>query len=567
MKTITIPELSLIAIVGVSSSGKSSFAKKHFKPTEIISSDFCRGLVSDDENDQSVSKEAFETLHFIAAKRLQKGKLTVIDATNLQQEARKQILDQARHYHCIPVAIVLNLPEKVCQERNTLRSDRNMGPHVIRQQTALLKRSIRHLKEEGFTHVYVLNSQEEIDQAIIERQRMWTDLKSEKGPFDIIGDVHGCYDELVLLLGKLGYQIRSVDDTGIFDVIAPPGKKVIFLGDLVDRGPKTPEVMQLVMDMVDAGLAFCVPGNHDIKLLKKLRGAKVKIAHGMAESLEQLLYHPPEFIERMKDFFHSLVSHYVLDEGKLVVAHAGLKEEYHGRGSGNVRAFALFGDVTGEMDEEGLPVRLNWQNEYRGRAMVVYGHTAILEPMWINHTIDIDTGCVFGGKLTALRYPEKELVSVPALKAYAKPSRPLKNLVDQETKEPRHANILDIEDVIGKQIISCRRYHNVAIKEDLVPPALELISRFGVDPKWMIYLPPTMSPTKTSALPAYLEHPQEAFDYFRSEQATQVICEEKHMGSRAILIVCKDKKNSSQALWGTRQSYGHLLHANGPPFL
>lgn len=542
MKTLKIPDLSLVALLGTSSSGKSTFAKKHFKPTEVLSSDFCRGLVSDDENDQNVSKEAFEILHFIAGKRLANHKLAVVDATNLHPEARKQLINLAKEYHCIPVAIVLDLPEKICQERNSLRKDRQLGAHVIPQQIQLLRRSIRHLKTEGFTHVYRLDSQEAIDEAVIERQRMWTDLKDEKGPFDIIGDVHGCFDELCSLLNTLGYKISKVDNSGIFDVHPPPGRKAIFLGDLVDRGPKTPEVMQLVMDMVDEGAALCVPGNHDIKLLKKLQGAKVQISHGMADSLEQLQKHSQEFIERIIHFFDSLISHYVLDEGRLVVAHAGLKEEFHGRGSGKVRAFALFGDVTGELDEQGMQVRRDWHNEYRGKAMVVFGHTPVLEPIWINRTLNIDTGCVFGGKLTALRYPEKELLSVPAEKTYTQPSQPFKNLAEPHSTEPRNENILDIEDVIGKKIINCRHFHHVTLKEEDAPSALETFSRFGVDPKWLIYLPPTMSPSKTSAHPNYLERPEEAFDYFRSENVCKVICEEKHMGSRAILVICKDKK-------------------------
>lgn len=565
MNPIKIPELSLVALVGASGSGKSSFAKKHFKSTEVISSDACRGLVSDDENDQSVSKEAFEILYYITEKRLKAGKLTVIDATNVQPEARKQVVDQARKFHCIPVAIVLNLPDTLCQERNNLRSDRKIGAHVIRQQAKALRHSLRHLKDEGFTHVYVLNSQEQIDQVVIERQRMWTNLKHEKGPFDIIGDIHGCYDELYALLCKLGYQINTVDNSGIYDVIPPPGRKVIFLGDLVDRGPKTPEVMQLVMDMVDAGVAFCVPGNHDVKLLKKLQGAKVQIAHGMAESLEQLQHHSPEFIERMKTFFQGLISHYVLDQGRLVVAHAGLKEEFHGRGSGKARAFALFGDVTGTT-EGGLPIRNNWQDDYQGKAMVVYGHTAVLEAIWINNTIDIDTGCVFGGNLTALRYPEREIVSVPAARMYVKPDPPLKNLIDKDKNYPRNEYSLDIEDVTGKQIISCRHLQPITIKEEHAPAALEVMNRFGVDPKWMIYLPPTMSPTKTSALPDYLEHPNEAFDYFRSEQVQRVICEEKHMGSRAILVICKDEKTAQKRFGETGNRSGICYTRTGKAF-
>jgi protein phosphatase len=204
----------------------------------------------------------------------------------------------------------------------------------------------------------------------------------------------------------------------------PAGRKAVFLGDLVDRGPRIPDVLKLVMDMVESGSAICVPGNHDVKLLRKLRGKNVQITHGLAESLSQLEAEPPEFREKVAGFLDSLISHYVFDDGKLVVAHAGMKESMQGRGSGKVREFALYGETTGETDEFGLPVRYPWADDYRGRAMVVYGHTPVPEPQWLNRTINIDTGCVFGGQLTALRYPERELVSVPAARVYCEPSKP-----------------------------------------------------------------------------------------------------------------------------------------------
>src|SRR5256885_3273873 len=206
--TFPIPELCLVALVGVSGSGKSTFARKHFKPTEVLSSDFCRGLVSDDENSLEATTDAFEVLHFIAAKRLAAGKLTVIDATNVQPEARKPLVALAREYHVIPVAIVLNLPDRLCQDRNRERSDRNFGPHVIRQQSQQLRRSLRGLEREGFRRVHILRSPEEVDAAEIVREPLWNNLKHEHGPFDIIGDVHGCFDELVDLLRQLGYLIE-----------------------------------------------------------------------------------------------------------------------------------------------------------------------------------------------------------------------------------------------------------------------------------------------------------------------------------------------------------------------
>lgn len=541
--TVTIPELSLVVLIGASGSGKSSFARKHFKPTEILSSDYCRGLVSDDENNQAVTPDAFEVLHFIAAKRLAAGKLVVVDATNVQPEARKPLVELAREFHCLPVAIVLNLPESLCQDRNKGRDDRQFGPHVVRQQTQQLRRSLRGLEREGFRHVFVLKSPEEIDAASIERQPLWNNKKHEHGPFDIIGDVHGCYDELVELLRVLGYTLQHDASWR-----HPDGRKLVFLGDIVDRGPKVPEAVLLVMQSVKAGTALCVPGNHDIKFMRKIWGKDVQITHGLAESLAQFEAYEQRYQYRFAriaaEFIEKLVSHYVLDDGKLVVAHAGMKESMQGRGSGKVREFALYGETTGETDEFGLPIRYNWAAEYRGQAMVVYGHTPVPEPEWLNRTINVDTGCVFGGKLTALRYPERELVSVPARCIYSQPAKPF---LVEEAKAPdlsaqqQHDDLLDMEDVLGKRIVSTRLHHNVTIRDENAIAALEVMSRFAANPKWLIYLPPTMSPSETTTEAGLLEHPAEAFAYYRHEGVPKVVCEQKHMGSRAVVITCRDE--------------------------
>ena len=565
---IKIPDQSLVVLIGASGSGKSTFAKKHFKPTEILSSDFCRGLVSDDENDQNATKDAFEVLHYIAAKRLAAGKLTVVDATNVQHEARKPLLELARKYHYLSVAIVLNIPAKLCQERNETRPDRNFKPHVVRNQTSQLRRSLRSLKREGFRNfLYVLSSPEEVEAAQIERQPMWTNRMDETGPFDIIGDIHGCYDELVELLRKLGYEVET-KDCDIPVIVSPDDRKVLFIGDYVDRGPKVVEVLRLVMEMHRNGIAICVPGNHDVKLVRALRGKNVAQTHGLAESLTQLENETPEFREQVVDFIEGLVSHFVLDNGKLVVAHAGMKQEYQGRASGRVRQFALYGETTGETDEFGLPIRLNWAEEYRGQATVVYGHTSVAEPEWMNRTINIDTGCVYGGKLTALRHPEKEFVSVPAKKMYYEPAKPLHETTEAKRSigNQKDDGILDINDVIGKRIISTRLNHNVTIREENTINALEVMSRFAIDPKWLIYLPPTMSPTETSTKEGLLEHPAEGFTYYRNQGISTVVWQEKHMGSRAIVVVCKDPEAARKQFGVTGDTIGVCYTRTGRPF-
>lgn len=563
---ITIPELALVALIGPSGAGKSTFARRHFKATEVLSSDYCRGLVSDDENNQAATNSAFEVLHFIAAKRLAAARLTVVDATNVQEEARKPLVALARQYHCLPVAIVFDLPEKLCQERNLSRPDRAFGEHVIRQQAQQMRRGLRKLEREGFRHVFVLRTPEEVETATITREPLWNNRRDEHGPFDIIGDVHGCGDELEALLAKLGYVAQPGGG-----VAHPAGRKLVFVGDLVDRGPRTPEVVRLAMETVRGGHGFCVPGNHDIKFMRAVRGKAVEVKHGLAESLAQYAAvesEQPGTTRAAADFFDSLVSHYVFDDGKLVVAHAGMKEEMQGRGSGRVREFALYGETTGETDEFGLPVRYNWAADYRGQATVVYGHTPVPEAEWLNRTINIDTGCVFGGKLTALRYPERELVSAPAARTYCEPARPFLPVADAGSVlsgQQQLDDLLDMEDVLGKRIVATRLHHNVTIREENATAALEVMSRFAIDPKWLIYLPPTMSPTGTSRVEGLLEHPTEGFAYFREEGISSVICEQKHMGSRAVAIVCRDEE-AAHRRFGVQDQRGVIYTRTGRRF-
>lgn len=562
---LKIPELSLVVLIGPSGCGKSTFAMKHFLGTEIVSSDYCRGVVSDDDNNQAVTSDAFDLVHYIIGKRLKLGKLAVVDATNVNPQDRKHLIQIAREYHALPVAIVLKTPERTCHERNVTRDDRNFGPDVIRRQISQMKRGLRGLKREGFRYVYELDSVEAIDAATIERQSLWNNRRDDHGPFDIIGDIHGCYPELHELLTKLGYSISS----DMLVVSHPEGRRVLFVGDLVDRGPDSVAVLRLAMANQDNGQILCVPGNHDIKLMRKLSGKNVQLTHGLAETMQQLESTDEAFHQAVRAYIDSLVSHFVFDDGKLVVAHAGMKENMQGRGSGKVREFALYGETTGETDEYGLPVRHDWAAEYRGKATVVYGHTPIPEAEWLNNTIDIDTGCVFGGKLTALRYPEMELVHVEAQQVYCEPAKPFlpeESTVGKLTAQQTLDSMLEIGDLLGKRIVSTRLRPNITIREENSMAALEVMSRFAVNPKWLIYLPPTMSPCATSSLDDYLEHPIEALQYFRTAGVPSVICEEKHMGSRAIIILCRDASAAQQRFGILNEGIGTCYTRTGRPF-
>lgn len=555
---IEIPELALVVLIGASGAGKSSFARRHFKPTEIISSDFCRGLVCDDETSLEATNDAFDLVHYIASKRLQLGKLTVIDATNVQQGARDSLLHIARKFYVQPVALVINTPEEVCHARNQNRPDRQFGPHVVRNHCRQLRGSLRHLEKEGFRFVHVLRP-EQMEYLEIVRTKLWNDKKEETGPFDFIGDVHGCATELEELLQKLGYS----NESGAF--VHPENRKAVFVGDIADRGPRVVDSFRIVMAMEAAGSSLCVMGNHDDKLKRYLSGKKTKLTHGLQQTVDELEGQTPEFVKELRDWIDRRISHYVLDGGSLAVAHAGIKENLQGRAAGAVRSFCLYGETTGETDEWGLPERLDWARHYKGKAAVIYGHTPVPRAVWLNNTLNIDTGCVFGGALTAVRYPEREIVSVKAKEVYAESVRPIFTQESALTPQQQHDELLDISDYLGKRLIETRMARNVTIKPENSAAALEVMSRFAADPKWLVYLPPTMAPVATSQRPDALEYPDQAFDYFKGEGVPQVICEEKHMGSRSVVVVCRDEDAAREA-FGVEGESGIIMTRTGRRF-
>jgi protein phosphatase len=566
---ISIPEFAVVLLIGPSGSGKSTFARKHFLPTEIISSDACRGVVSDDANDQTATGDAFALLHATLELRLKRRRLTVIDATNVRPEDRKPLIAIAKRWHALLIAFVIDPGDDVCHARNALRPDRQFGPHVVRNQRQALRWGLHGIKKEAISHTYQFETVAEVDAVAITRAKLWTDKREETGPFDIIGDVHGCCDELEVLLTTLGYVIESYEDAEHgrrYRVTPPEGRKVVFVGDLVDRGPRVGDTLRLAMDMIETGTAFCVLGNHEAKVEKWLRSRDVQIKHGLDTSITDLDAGGDPFKRRVKTFIGRLVSHYMLDGGKLAVAHAGIKPEMQGRASGAIKAFCMFGETTGETDDYGLPVRYNWAADYRAETKVVYGHTPVVETEWLNNTLCIDTGCVFGGKLTALRYPEMEQVSVPAARVYSEPVRPLALPPGMRTSQQENDDGLDLADVTGKRILTTRYSHPITIREENSAAALEVMVRFAVDPRWLIYLPPTMSPSETSQQDGYLEHPAEALEFYRNAGVSTVIAEEKHMGSRAVMVIARDADVARRRFGVLTGEHGQIFTRSGRSF-
>ena len=568
-RTIALPDPSLVFLLGPRGSGKTSFARRFFDPSEVVSLDGCRKLVGDDGATQGANAAAMSLFYSIIEGRLDAGKLVVVDADNTNVETRRPLVSLARKHHLFAVAIALQIDERVCIERNASRDDCVVSPYEVKREVDAIRKAIEFHAREGIRDIHVLRDARDVDHAVVARHRLWTDKRDDHGPFDIIGDVHGCADELEALLELLGYRVTWDDALPLgVRVLAPAGRRVIFLGDLVDRGPRIVDSLRIAMSMVDAGSALCVPGNHEAKLLRKLRGRTVSITHGLAETLAELEQTTAAFRDEVACFIDRLVGHYVLDGGRLCVAHAGIKEGMQGRSSSAAREFGLYGDTTGETDDVGLPVRQDWAAEYHGRACVVYGHTPMLVAEWVNNTICIDTGCVFGGALTALRVPERELISVPAAKRYFDPRKPLALRMSHATiaGESVPDDVPDLDALRTCGVVKTRFHHDVAVPAQQVFAVVEMLSRHCVDPRWLVYLPPVTSPVDASVRGGTLEHPEEAFAYYLRKGFSQVVCQAKHEGVRVVVVLCRDADVARSVFRVTDGRTGIVYTRTGRPF-
>ena len=566
---VKVPDYGLIVLIGASGSGKSSFAKRFFRPTEILESDHYRGIVGDDDRSRRTTKDAFDVMDEVAARRLNARRLTVIDATNLERDNRRRYIELSRAHHAPLTAIVFDLPEKHCQAQNEKRGNKASPPHVVRRHCRAVKQSLKTLSKEGYRRRYRMRTADEIDTATMEREPLSCDVRNRPGPFDIIGDVHGCLSELRSMLEKLNYQvIEPAGPDSQYRITPPNGRTAIFVGDLVDRGPDSGGVLDLVRAMAASGAALVVAGNHDWKLARALKGRPVERKHGLAETMAELETRTAEERAKVSDFIQALPSHYVLDNGRLVVAHAGMKEELQNRSSSDVRDFSLYGETTGETDADGLPVRLDWAQEYRGSATVIYGHTPVRSTEWVNETLCIDTGCAFGGRLTALQWPERNLIDVPAARTYVEPPKTMTAEGERAHQNAQQANdkLLDVEDVSGQLNVTTSLVGTVKVRPQNSAAALEAMSRFALDPRWLIYLPPTMAPAPTSQKDGLLEHPAEAFDYYQARATSLLICEEKHMGSRAIFVIARSREAALHRFGITNDAAGVAYTRTGRRF-
>ncbi len=524
---IAVPEHALVILVGPDESGKSAFAARHFAATEIVSFDDCLGRVADGDDSDASLLAATELLHFIVAARMAVGRLTVVDAANLHPDERRPLVMLAKRHHCVPVAIAFD----DVGDPDVSQPGVELG---LRHQRAQLRRSLTFLAGEGMRLVWVVPDRDVAERVRVERRAMPSDLRDMTGPFDIVGDVHGCINELRALLQQLGWVLTDGDEP---TASHPDGRIAVFVGDLVDRGPDSPAVLHLVMNMVDDGVALLAPGNHDDRLRRKLEGRDVRVAHGLEQTLRQLTRRDEAFHERVGAFLSRLPSHLVLDGGRLVVAHAGLHAEFHNRESKRVRDLALYGETVGDHDPEGPPHRVDWAVSYRGTALVVYGHTPVQNAVWRHRTINLDTGCVFGGALSALRYPEHEVVSVPAERTWSAPSRP----IAAPAASGRAEDSVLPPDVQKRHDIDTARHGPIVVREQFAAEAVDAAT-VTVDRRWLVYIPPAVAPPDPPGPEVPLvERPHEALAYFADAGATAAMCYDDPIGVRVVIVACRDE--------------------------
>lgn len=559
-RTIPFPHGGIIVLVGPSNSGKTTLLRRLVEEgvlleTEMVSSDTYRTLVGDveyldwkgrprEEADilysdyQKLSGLAFEAMNTVVSMRSRLGKLTVVDATHLQPEYRRKYIEIAAGHDLPCVAWVLDVPEQTLLARDKTR-EQPRGRQRVKSQYSQFKRSLRGLREEGFDFTYMLKEPEAV-QFVRRDNPLLADIGAG---IDVIGDIHGCYDEMLELLGELGY---AADEAGLYR--HPAGRMLVSVGDVMSRGPRSLDTMIFWKRHVDAGIARMTDSNHGWKIARYLSGRNVTLSHGDENIAAELRLLEEEagteaaaaLKEELKQFLLSAPSHLVMCRDgvrRLVIAHAGIRDEYIGRQSRRVQDFCRYGDTDG-MDAAGAPVRKEWYTGHESGELIVWGHDPRPYPAVVKNTINIDQGAVFGGSLTAYRYPEQEFVSVKAHRDYAEdPDSPLIRWERGRFAPPNLGRLVN-----GYSVFT-DAYGELSVRGDYVKAAVDTVSHYTVPLEELVYIPPTMSPTPSvSADESYLEHPQEAFDYFRSQGVTTMVAEKKHMGSRAVLLLFRDEQ-------------------------
>lgn len=580
---IQLPYAGIVLLVGPSNSGKSTWLKQliedeTIRPSEVVSSDDYRKLVGDvehidwkghppDEADtlyeayQDISTEAFALMTSLIEARARLNKLTIIDATHLYASDRKTYIELARRLHQPIYALVLDVEQHTLLERDQQR-DFPRGGRRVKQQVQVFNREKRSMKREGFDQLHIVADVEKVE--LVRQMNNPLHISADHG-IDVIGDIHGCFDEFIELLGRLGY---IQNEEGLY--VHPEGRTFLSLGDIMSRGPKSLDTILFFIRHVEAGVAKMIDSNHGWKVLRWLEGRNVTMKHGDELFVEELHAfeeeNGAELTEALKSSMKRLLkhapSHYVLTKHDIptaVCVHAGIRDEFIGKSSREISDFCRYGDNDG-FDDAGKPIRKDWTVHHRSNKLIIWGHDPRPRPLRLNQTINIDQGVVFGGRLTAFRYPEQTIVQVEAKQDYAQvDDNPLAMLEAKRLDPP------NIGKFMNGYTVETEAIGAVKVSKETALPSIDLVSHHTVPLEELVYIPPTMSPTpKPAAEEGYLEHPNEAIAYYRELGITRLIAEKKHMGSRAILLLFKNEDAAEQAIG--RRTKGIIYTRSGRRF-
>ena len=575
-----LPNGAIVLLIGPSNSGKTTLLQSlvdsgQLLESEIISSDDYRRLVADmdfidlsavskEDEDivyeeyQRISEQAFHALHTIVEARAKLNKISVIDATNLRGFERAKYFEIAKRNHVPVLALILNTPKEQLLARDLLRENPRGHKRVL-QQFNTMKYELKTIKKEPFAKIYQVN--DESVEIIREPNKLYLEIESG---FDIIGDIHGCYDEMLELLKNLGYEKQGEV------YVHPAGRRLISVGDIMSRGPKSIETMQFWLNQIKAGLSYMTDSNHGWKIARWLRGQNVSLSHGdelvEQEIIEYEKVHGEEAAKALKEQFANMLlnapSHYILTKNnrtKAVVTHAGIKDHYIGKESKRISDFCRYGDLQ-QTDSSSKPVRGDWFTQHKTSELIIWGHDVKVQPFKANRTINIDQGAVFGGELTAFQYPEQTLISVKAFANYAgTEDNPILEAKNKRFSSP------NVTQFINGFAVHTTNDEQITIPKENAIAAMDTFSHYTLPLEQVVYIPPTMSPTpQTSALPDYLEHPAEAFNYYKKNGVQKMIAEKKHMGSRAVIFIAKNREVAKELI--NSDSLGYITTRTGRAF-
>lgn len=551
--TFSFPQFGALAILAPSAFPVADWARRHFPAHELLDPADCQALLGTTEPHPStdaytLAAQAFEM-------RVKAGRATVFLRAPLEQTARNFLRSASRKANAKLYYLSIDLPEADL---------RTLVPAYDREawarEAAQIAQNLLFLDKEGIAGHLSITRIADLEALEFSRPPLPCDRRSLSGPFDLIGSVHGCLAELRALLGELGY----VSDPATQLPRHPKGRIPVFLGDDGAQGPHGLACLQLIQAMCDAGLAYAVIGNQDRRLLEVLRESPEADPDALAPWWAAA---SPEDRQAILAWTAQVPSHLVLDGGRLVAVHGGIRPDMIGRDTPPITAFCTYGSTPGEHALVQSRALADWAAELPEGVTVVFSHQPVVDVQDAGSHVAIDTACLYGGRLSAFRYPERSVVSVPAAKAYAPAEWPEATVQETKAKSELDRWELPVSLLNGEFLVQTAAGYSFSVTNTQFAATVELLQMETVSPRWLIYLPPSMSPPQPATEPGHLEHPHEAFSYYEKKGQTHVVVQEKCAGRRAVVVICRDAAAARKHFGAQDDRIGVVYSRYGRPLL